>query len=144
VEGIAPTLQLCLEVRLALECGRSTSEALRTISPGLDFEIRQEVTQLLLNMARGDQQVVQKIKMKSPYRQSLFVVLYSGLIGEPIVARLKELEQEIQSACEEEIELFISKLPMRILLPMLLIQFPAFLLLMFGPLLDEFIKGVLK
>ena len=47
---------------------------------------------------------------------------------------LKDLEKEIMEVCKEDLEKHLEKLPYICLIPLMLFQFPAFLLLLIGPL----------
>jgi hypothetical protein len=82
------------------------------------------------------------VSSSSPYRRELISLVGLGLSGAPVVAKLRELEVEIRWACQDELDLFIARLPLRALLPVLLIQFPAFLILLFGPILSEFTRSL--
>jgi hypothetical protein len=81
-------------------------------------------------------------KQRSRYRRSLLELLERGLRGESIYVYLCQLEQETIEACQDEISRKLSKLPFLLLGPLLLMQFPAFLLLLFGPLLQNFFHSL--
>ncbi|MEN0059151.1 MAG: hypothetical protein AAGB31_09985, partial [Bdellovibrio sp.] len=55
---------------------------------------------------------------------------------------LNRLEEEIIEACREEMAERLAQLPFILLVPLLLFQFPAFLLLLFGPLLNNFFHSL--
>jgi len=145
MEGLAPSLLLCLELRMALERGDAPVVALRKMQPLLPLDLRFEVLQLLRHFEQHghlEQFHIQlRASTKSSYRRELFQLVGQGLIGAPISAKLKELEAEIKTACEDEVEVFVAKLPLLAMLPVLLVQFPAFLLLLFGPILQELIRS---
>ena len=50
---------------------------------------------------------------------------------------LRALETEVESKAEAELDAHVAALPFKVLLPLLLFQFPAYLLLLLGPLLRE-------
>ncbi len=140
MEGIAPTLQLCIETRMLVERGESLYTGLKKILPYLQLDIRGDVIRLLLQFEKNSE-VQLKFAKASIYRQELLRIIAAGLLGEPIAVRLKEIEIEIQAVCEMETEKFISTLPVRAILPILLLQFPAFLILMFGPIVQEITRS---
>jgi hypothetical protein len=69
-------------------------------------------------------------------------LLLFGVRGESVLPRLREMEIEIRRQCDHEMDVFISRLPLFMLGPVLLLLFPAFLILLLGPLLDQFLKGL--
>jgi hypothetical protein len=74
------------------------------------------------------------------YRQSLFHVLGQGLKGQPIHAALQDLEREFEAAAKDDVERHLQLLPLKVLLPLLLLQFPAFLLILLGPILTDLLQ----
>lgn len=142
MEGLAPTLQLCLEVRLAIECGEPIMSALKSILPSLDKELSSQLLKMILDYEQTGQVDVRCVQNYGTYRGALLLILAQGLNGEPILSRLAEIEPEIRMICSEEIEKYIAALPLRAMLPVLLIQFPAFLILLLGPILNVLTKGL--
>lgn len=143
MEGLAPTHQLCIEVRHALENGTSLLTALKDSSNMLEQQIAGEVINILFAFQQQGAVSLRDIKTQRLYRKALYELFAVGLEGEPILSRLKELESEIFLASHEEIERHLAALPLRVMVPLLFLQFPAFLLLMFGPIIREFTKGFL-
>lgn len=76
---------------------------------------------------------------KSYLKSSLFELFYWGLQGRGIYAPLKALEKELFSEANRQVHRQLSRLPYIMLVPLLLFQLPAFLLLLLGPLLSEFL-----
>jgi hypothetical protein len=79
---------------------------------------------------------------KNPHRQALFDVLDLALQGGSVLPHLYELENEFKFACEQNLEDHLAKLPYKLMIPLLLFQFPAFLVLILGPLLSQLISEV--
>lgn len=143
MESLAPPLQLCIDVRLSLERGESLLSILKKQIQYIRIDFRQDVIRLIYHFEQQGTHRGLKFESKSQFRICLLTLLGYGLVGEPIVQRLAELEGELKIACDEEVDEFIASLPLKGLLPILLIQFPAFLLLLFGPILKEFMKGLM-
>ena len=140
MEGLAPTLQLCLEVRMLVERGESIYVGINKILPDLQPKLRSEIMRIILQFDQGGEVQLNCLPI-SAYRRELYRIILAGFAGEPVALRLKEIEIEIQSACELEMDEFLSALPMRAMMPVLLIQFPAFLILMFGPVVQEITRS---
>jgi hypothetical protein len=142
MEGLAPPLKCLIEIQFSLQNGDSVRSGLvkfLQIAPTKD-PFTSDVRRFLFDWEQGNDWRRQIIKIRSPYRRSLIEILASGLEGQPISAHLEELRGEIVSACDGEIRHQLEMLPLKMLFPLLAFQFPAFLLLLFGPLLKRLIE----
>ncbi|CAN5605105.1 hypothetical protein BH10BDE1_BH10BDE1_21020 [soil metagenome] len=82
-------------------------------------------------------------QVQSVYRQSLFLILESGIAGQAILPALKDLRSEIEAQLELDMKAHVESLPLKTLIPLLLCMFPAFLILLLGPITRNFLE-VLK
>ena len=137
MEGLTPPLlETVRELRWRISTGLSMREALR------------------LHLESGRGQLVHGLRewwalksherggrppaiFHSHLRSSVLDVIERGLAGQPVAEHLRVLEEEIERAADDELSSHIAALPFRVLLPLLFLQFPAFLLLLLGPLLRE-------
>jgi pilus assembly protein TadC len=135
METLAPPLRLLQTVRYVMEGGESLRQGLHEYlkSPPDDFTITVKAWLQLLERGCLTAELLQKIS--SPARRHLLTLLERGLRGEPVLAALEALDDEIQEQSLAEIESFLGTLPFRMLLPLLFFLFPAFLVLLIGPLL---------
>ena len=76
----------------------------------------------------------------SYYSKSLVDILYRGMQGEPILKTLDELENELIKECQARIDKYMQKLAVVSLVPLLFIQFPAFMMLLFGPIFMDVLE----
>jgi hypothetical protein len=143
MEGIAPTLLLCSEMRLGMECGQSALTTAKRISMSLPIDIRTDFLKIIYEYDKNGSVQIEKYRGLSRHRIALFALITLAFVGEPILPRLKELESEIKSECEEELDKYVVKMSFQAMIPLLLLQLPAFLLLLFGPILNSFTKGLL-
>ena len=60
----------------------------------------------------------------SSYRLFLLELVQQGLNGQPVLKALCELEQELLLQSDDQIERFTSLLPIKVLMLVLLLQFP--------------------
>ncbi len=141
MDYLAPPLRVALELRAAIENGNSVFAAAKSAARLADGEFAVDLAALLVQYEQGQTQQP-LVTSKSPYRKMLIGLLAAGLKGEPILKNLIEIEDEIKMACEQEMQEFVQKLPFKALVPVLLMQFPAFLLLVLGPILNEMIAGL--
>lgn len=142
MEGVAPPLALLLAIKRSLEKGQS-------VRAGLNYYLHREkndfalvVVQWMGLLQQGHSTRKLLLSVKSLHRQVLLELLERGLSGEPIYQALLQLETEIIEACQDEMNETLARLPFILLVPLLLFQFPAFLMLLFGPLLQNFFHSL--
>ncbi len=143
MENLAPPLSVLLEVRWEMENGASFRESLRVSLrrlPADPFLMR--LRQWSVRKSHG--QPVQDLvsDLKSPYRRALLELFARGWDGEPILEPVEALESELRSACEAELDDFVATLPFRAMIPLLLLQLPAYMLLLLGPVFSELLKNL--
>ena len=144
MESLAPPLDCCLEVELRIEMGDSVNAALLSWVKNHPTAFAYLVRELLSEF-RGAQQLDRVLlKCHSPFRRALFQVLWRGLKGEPILPALKVLRVEMTAACELELQNYYSRLPLVCLVPLLFFIFPAFMILLMGPVLSQLDLGGLS
>ncbi len=142
MENINPALALLLAVRRNLEKGQSVKSGIHHYLKANTDVFAREVTTWYGLCQQGlptDELLARQI---SPYRRTLLITLERGLRGEPIYTYLITLEEEIIGACEVSLAETLGRLPFILLIPLLLFQLPAFLALLFGPLLRQFFEAL--
>lgn len=136
MEDLAPPLRLCLSLRFDLERNRPMTAAIQSyVAKEKEKDWREAVQMLLLQQQIGGETEKIVKSQKSSYRRAIFSLILRGHRGEPIYSQLCQIEEEMLQASQEELEHFHLALPIRTLMPLLLLQFPAFLILLIGPLL---------
>lgn len=100
-----------------------------------DFEV--ELVRLL-----GGARRAQDSKTLGFYSRTLLSIFRDGLSGDSVLERLQELQRDLERQTEIDIQAHIERLPMIMLVPLLLLQLPAFLLLLLGPLVNRFLEGM--
>lgn len=134
MENISPTLALLLEVRAALEGGTSVRTGIHQFLKQSRNPFVEVVSTWLLRLDQS-QETLGLIAPLHPCRRALLLLLEKGIKGLPILPQLIELENEIVRSCEAELDEQIQKLPIKLLLPVLFLMFPAYLMLLLGPIL---------
>jgi len=140
METLAPPLELLIEIRFAIEKGQSLRKALQSYCQKAgDLVWRQELVLWLnlIEMGRSSDLVTRKMNFQ---RRQCLELLERGLQGESIYSQLCHLEEEILVAAKMEVEEFVASLPIKSLIPLLFFQFPAFLLLLLGSFLSQFLS----
>lgn len=142
MEHIAPPLQLIADVKRAIESGSSVRSGVLSYIQASRDAFSKDVSKWLSWREQGFESHLLAQKQSSQYRRTLLELLERGIRGESIYQYLLQLEVETIEACDDEISRKITKLPFLLLVPLLLMQFPAFLLLLFGPLLENFFHSL--
>lgn len=142
MENISPTLTLLLEVRAALDSGYSVRTGIINFLQKPKTSLHPFISKWF-SAIDHHQNIFALYKDLHPCRRALFLVLERGLAGTAIQNHLIELEKEIVLSCEAEMNEQISKLPIKMLIPVLFLMFPAYLILLFGPFLQMFLQNAL-
>ncbi len=139
MEGLAPPLKCLLEIETRLQNGESVRTGIQKYLEQDIDAFTEDVRKLFFayEQGRSASEVINSVK--SVYRVALLEVLLQGLEGQPILNRIQELKMEIMDASESEIKEVLALLPLKLLVPLLLFQFPAFLLMLFGPIMRHLI-----
>jgi hypothetical protein len=76
------------------------------------------------------------------FQETLFELLCLHTEGASILEPLESLEQEMRQAARFQMDTHLGQLPFKMLVPLLLFQFPSLLILIIGPMLFYLIKEV--
>ncbi len=139
MENLAPPLEMLMDLRFGLEKGQSLRRSLEEFAnsrPEDPWRLEVQLWLRLRDMGRSSTELTNRM---TPVRRQCLEVINQGLMGEPIYQQLCNLEEEVFEAAKLEIEEFVSVLPMKSLIPLLFLQFPAFLALLVGPFLTAFL-----
>ena len=138
---LAPPLQAVLEIRLLIENGNSVSQSIRLYSQRKEQEDFAKELGVWLFAQSAGKKYENKI-FNTFYRKRLLEILNQGLKGSAILSALSELEEELIFISYEDLEQHIQKLPLISLIPLMLFEFPAFFLLLAGPLLLNLLSAL--
>lgn len=142
MESVAPPIRLISQIKRSIEHGQSVKLGLLSYLREETDSFSAEVAQWLTHYEHGLQTKSIIERQPSIYRKSLLSLLEKGLAGQSIYQSLILLEDETVLACMSEQNRFINRLPFILMLPLLFFLFPAFLILMFGPLLLNFVSSM--
>jgi hypothetical protein len=138
MEALAPSLELLLEVRFGLEKGsgiRATVQDYIEVHGRTQWGVQLEVWFQLYKMDRSTLPILNEMCFA---RRQVLELIEQGLRGAPIYSQVCFLQDELIQSTQLEIAEFVTKLPLKSLFPLLLLQFPAFLILLLGPFLTQF------
>jgi len=142
MDSLAPPLRALLSIKLKIQSGISTRKSIREyVKETLDCSFAQDLSLWLFQMESENSEVDPQAFTR-PFRKMLVEVLAQGLEGEQILKSLEILEAEMIEASHRDMDNQLQKLPFILMVPLLLLQLPAFLLLIFGPLLSKLLEGL--
>lgn len=131
-----PLMRTVRELRWRIASGLSMREALRLHLETATGSLAQDMREWWTLKAR-ERDLARPAAFRGHLRGALLETVERGLAGQPVLEPLQALEQEIERAAHDELARHLAALPFRLLIPLLLFQFPAFLILLLGPLLRE-------
>lgn len=141
MESMSPTLNFCCLLIRNIESSRSILFSINEYIAENQDELSDYL--VILHKSWLKQASLPAFpKEFSIYRISLIEALWSGLQGRTIYTSLLVLRDSILEQCKLEMDQFISRLPFLLLLPLMFLQVPAFLILLFGPILQEFARSL--
>lgn len=129
-------IKILRELLFALESGDSLSVAVpRALAAG-DGDTPVLLTEYWVQLRQNPKARPQGLT-DNAYHQIACELLARAVAGQPVVTSLKHLLSEAESVARADLERHVSLLPFKALAPLLLFQFPAFLVLLMGPLLRQ-------
>jgi len=144
VEYLAPPLECALEIRAAIQSGRSVREGALLFAQSCPCPFAEVIGRLILRHDQGESATNLLRLASTPLQRGLFMLILRGSRGEPVGTPLNGLIDELRTASEVQMEEFAQTLPSRLMLPLLLLQFPAFLILLLGPLLHDLSRSLVQ
>ena len=139
MENLVSCLKWTLRLRLALECGDSVRVAIGRVRTESSFDSKIKDFVFCFDQ-KGE--LNRFLEPFGAYERAFFDLVLSGLAGNKIYERIVEFENELKQKCLDEIQKEIDLLPFKIMVPVLLFQFPAYLLLILGPILQQFLEKI--
>jgi hypothetical protein len=134
METLSPTLNLISSVRKSLTLGRSPREGIETFCRNDQSKLAQGLRAFLVANDVAKTKII--APMTAEQRLGLHLIERS-LKGEPVLAALTAFEDDLFEKSVQEIDAFGQRLKQIALLPLLLLIFPAYLILLLGPLLHQ-------
>jgi hypothetical protein len=139
-----PLLQAVREVRWAIGSGLSVNEAVRIYLEQASGEFAQRFRAWWLQETQSSGPRPPPPTGTTFLQAQFFELIRRGRAGQPLSEVLRGLEEEIERSAQAELEMHLAALPFRVLLPLLLFQFPAYLILLLGPLLRDLQQSFMR
>lgn len=134
-----PILTAVREVRWAISSGQSMNESMRGYFENSSSTFAGRLRSWWLMQTQSTTAI--EMPGETFWQQQFLEIIRRGRAGQPVLDALKGLEGEIEIKARAELETHLASLPFKVLIPLLLFQFPAYLILLLGPLLRELQNG---
>lgn len=146
MEGMSPPLICLTEMQMAVRNSEPVRSGLSRYleSAMASDDFAPELRRFLFAWDQGQEWRDRVGKIKSPHRRALIDLIAMALQGQPILSHLDELRIDLVQATNDEITQHMELLPIKMMVPLLFFQFPAFLILLFGPILSRLIEEMSK
>lgn len=93
-----------------------------------------QLREMLVMLNRNKTELSQ---LQTPLQRAFWILIVRGLNGQPVLEALQGLEVEVERMASHQLETHIAELPFKVMIPMLLFMFPAYLLVLIGPMMRE-------
>lgn len=140
MEDLSFLLKLCLHVRVSIEGGEALRVSLLRFSDLEDSLLYLKLRQWLAHLDQSGGENCAESFFKNHHMHVFLEILFQGLSGHAIYDRIKAVEEELIEVCKDEFQKELDKLPYVLMVPLLLFMFPAYLLLLLGPILNMFLR----
>lgn len=130
-----PLLHAIREVRWAMQTGKAIKEAVQMYLSGAQNDLAAQLREFWVRKWQSGAR--EPFTFANHYRQAFWDLIERGCAGQPVMEGLTALESEVERAAQAEVDAHLAALPFKVLFPLLLFQFPAYLILLLGPLLRE-------
>ncbi len=134
---IPPLLRALREVKWLMNSGKSMNEAFQIYLERTNDDLASRLRKLWILKNQAIRVNPLSEKLPTYFQRAFWQLVERGCRGEPTLDALTALEYEVERAAQSELDDHIAVLPLKMLLPLLLFQFPAYLILLLGPLLRE-------
>lgn len=136
MENMNPLLFIISWIRFDLEVGRGLPVSLKKLEEKFP---NHRLVQYLVSSDHKESQKTQAKPIKSRSAKHLKRLLRRGLEGYGVLHQLRSLESEVLQQSKSQIEKEMARLPVRCLLPVMFLMFPAFAILLIGPWIQQVI-----
>lgn len=147
--GLNPVLRFVISVEESLCRGEGVRDAILSwirVDCGRSSQFQSEILEFMrkteANLETSSDTILSELRGTTIFRQSLMAILYDGMRGNAILPRLRELRAEIEAQLELDMKAHVESLPLKMLWPLLMCMFPAFLILLLGPITRNFVEAL--
>lgn len=144
MELLAPSYNFLSELIMSIESGSSTKKFTMDFIKETNTGWTQILSTFVFKYMNNNFKFSMLKSVKNPFERSILHLVIKSFAGQPVLENLKSLEKEYFDAHKKQLEKHLMKLPYLSLIPLFVFLFPAYLLLMLGPILKSLIIELSK
>lgn len=138
-------LQVLQGVRLKMQSGKSVSSSIdgALMKAGEPFSKALKIWKARIDLGQESSFVLKVLPdlQSTAGRRAFLIILERGLKGSPIDDNLSELEKELYLLAEHSYDKHLQVLPLKMMMPLILLILPGVMLLLIAPLLFTVAQG---
>jgi len=138
-------LSILFDLRVQLKLGRSVPHSLEEILKHRSDAFSKSLKMWLMKLQAGSNsnQIIELLPelKKTHARKAFLSILERGIRGSPMDSVLESFEEELFMKMENIFETRIQVLPLKLLVPLMLLVLPGVMGILLGPLLALFSRG---
>ena len=134
---IVPSLSFVRGLQSGLEQGLSVLESFEKNIAESSNEFNLKMSLWLSYEKNG---IHNQVQFETHYQKHLIEILRCGLSGTPIYDHLCHLENEMKKEFDRQWKAYWGSLPLKLSIPLLIFFFPSYIILLFGPLVIQFLQ----
>ena len=134
-----PSLSFVKNLKSGLQQGLSVLESFEQSLAKEDNEFGLKISLWWSYEKNG---IYNQIRFETHYQKHLIEILQSGFSGAPIYDHLCHLESEMTREFDRQWKAYLESLPLKLSIPLLIFFFPSYIVLLFGPLVLQFLEGL--
>jgi hypothetical protein len=138
MENLAEPIIVIHAMRRQIEQGIPVKEGLLRFCRSHHLNICKDLFTLLTLIDQSRDLSEFYSRQKTQYRRSLLDLFARGIHGESIYQQVLTLEAELTEICYDDINRHVAQLPVKMLIPLLFLIFPAYFVLLLGPIVQNF------
>lgn len=140
MDSISPAQKLLYDFLLQIESGKSCLRAFKLAMSSAKGVVQAECRELLFQYESGKAFLV---RSKTPeLRKVIYEIIFQGLQGVPVQQRIESVIEDVEQSANADIDRFIARVPIYSLVIVLFFYFPAFMLLIMGPIVQELLNSL--
>ncbi|MEM7646627.1 MAG: type II secretion system F family protein [Pseudomonadota bacterium] len=138
---IAPSVAFVIQLKFMMGKGHSVADAVHSLCERGDDCFHRNIQTWWAAYQSGQHGRWNHL-FKTHHQKCLIEMIMIGLEGGPIYHHLESLQEDMEREFERQWKSYLESLPIRLSLPLLLLFFPAYVVLLFGPLVIQFFQEV--
>ena len=142
MEVLSDSYYFLSDLVMSLESGTSSRNFTQNYLRDQDNSWTENLSKFYFRHTNGQEIDSEIHKLQIPYERAIINLLLRSFAGDPVVPELKTIEDQYYLAHKKVLDNQLIKLPYLSMIPLFIFLFPAYLVLLLGPILLSLLKGL--